>query len=216
MNRLRIWIVIAMISGLSVTLCSCPTLIGFTAVNLQSTEKVDARYEPPGGKTALVLVNDSRVLTSQPLAGALTHYLNMELVDNEVARKVVRYDHLLDLRAATPRSNLLKPGEIGSRLDAEWVCHVLVDEFTLGEESARGIWEGRLAVRVRVVRKDGEILWPTDTLDGYRVKPVETPLVVEHRSAYGDELTRSMCRVMADRIAKLFYDHRVAYGENTD
>ena len=52
-------------------------------------------------------------------------------------------------------------------------------------------------------------LWPKDRPSGYPVEPVKTPTQDNLSTTYGSELASQLATMMADKIAKLFYEHEV-------
>jgi hypothetical protein len=87
-----------------------------------------------------------------------------------------------------------------------------LDDFSLREEGAdiSILWRGKLGVAVSITDvKTGDLLWPEGETAGMTVKPVETPTETHSSPNHGEELTAALAEAMADRVAKLFYEHDV-------
>lgn len=205
LRRLAFSLVLA---SLALTLNSCALIAWIVAV-INPPQKVEAKFEPPAEKKMLVFVDLTQVDTPQPLRGALTEAINEQLLENEVAESVVPYEDLLDLSATMDGFDRATPARIGRELEAEYVCHVLVHRFTVKEDEVGPLWEGHLDVSVSMVDvEEGEIAWPKGEDGGWRLRPIKTPLTDDPSPDFGPKLTGDLANRMADRIAKLFYDHR--------
>jgi len=143
----------------------------------------------------------------------LTDSLNEELLAHEVVADVVNYEELLDFIADEPTFYQMSFGDIGKGLDVELVLYVRLKRFTLRDDETSLLWQGNLDVVVALKDMDDQTLWPTDKPDGY---PVEPPVSIsrDHQEfqSYGVQLTEDLAAQMADRIAKLFYEHEVPPG----
>ncbi|HOF18142.1 MAG TPA: hypothetical protein PK082_04470 [Phycisphaerae bacterium] len=181
-------------------------------------QKVKAQFTPPSGKKILVFVDDPYFKVDyEPLKAELANRINQRLVANKVAAATIPYDRFVDLLAATPDFNRLRVSEVGSRLGADLVLYVQIDQFSLRDDPANPLWHGRLRTSVRLVRSDAPQsedlrLWPLDRKEGYPVPEQTVPESANTSPTYGAELARLLADGMADRIAKLFYEHTVPVG----
>ena len=198
---------------LAATLCGCP-LMAWTAAQFTPPKKVPAKYKPPKNKTFLVFVDDYYHLVEyEPLKADLTNQLNRQLREHKIAGEVIEYDKLLDLIENTPHFDNLSTAEVGRRLRADIVLYVLIDRFSLKESEANPLWQGKLGTTVRLVDVRKGRLWPTDRLSGYPVPTVELPPASSDSPSFDAQLSRILAWRMADRIAKLFYEHKVSRRE---
>ena len=194
-------------------LASCQTFIALLVAKSIQTQDRPAKYPVPGGKKILALVESSLCETDQPVARMLTERLNKEMEKQKIAAKTVPYEALLELAAATPGFSKMEAAEIGKKLGADIVCYVLIHEFKLKDE-VEELWRGEFRATVSMVDvATGRQLWPMSGHEGYWVKPVRAPVTSSTSPDYAAELSRALCDTMADRIAKLFYDHRVPIDE---
>jgi len=194
-------------------LASC-ALIGVIVNKTHPPRKVPAAYKPPAGKTVLTLVETSLTDTDQPVARMLTERLNKRFEKERVAAKTIPYEALLGLLARTPEFNNMKPAEVGKNLNADLVCYVLVHKFELKSPDLGDLWRGNFEAAVSIVDvATGEELWPVSSREGHHVRPVAMPPTNDSSPRYGDELAGTLCDGMADRIAKLFYDHTIPIEE---
>ncbi|MGB2821364.1 MAG: hypothetical protein WBF17_10310 [Phycisphaerae bacterium] len=187
--------------------CSC-AVFAWLAAKFSPPDKVEAQFELPSGKTVLVFVDDIlRPVSHEPVKIELTNRLNEYLVANKVAARTVSYDRLADLVAGTPNFNLLAVSEVGQKLAADVVLYVQIDEFALKDEAAEQLWHGRLRATVRMVDVAKGRLWPKNRPAGYSLPAVETPTVAQSSDTGADEIARTLAAMMADQVAKLFYEH---------
>ena len=203
-----------LIPAVCLVLGGCQPIIGWMVNAFAPPKQVEALYEPPAKKKILVFVDDLRNPVSyEPVKGELTDRLNDQLTAHRIAGQTVTYEDLLRLIAATPNFNELAVGEVGQRLGADIVLYVEIDEFSLRDAEDNPLWQGRLSTKVRMVDVLGGRLWPEDRPDGYPLEPVETPATSHLSASYGEQLSRDLAALMADRIAKLFHKHKVSAEE---
>ncbi|MDY6913304.1 MAG: hypothetical protein SVT52_02445 [Planctomycetota bacterium] len=201
-----VWLV--MLTAMLSAVGGCAVVSWFVA-QFAPPQKVKALYKPPKGKTLLVFVDDlGQEVTYAPIKGKLTEKLNKLLVAKGVAGQTVDYDRLVDLSIAASDFNRLAVCEVGQKLGADIVLYVWIDKFSLKDTEASPLWRGQFGTTVRLVDTEAGRLWPQDRL-GYPVKPVETPRIDNASPTYGTELVDILAERMADRITKLFHDHRV-------
>jgi len=206
--------VACLLLGSAVLLTSCGPFIGWTVNAFAPPQKVDATYEPPKDKTFLVFVDDMvHPVFYEPVKGELAEKLNRQLVDKGVAAKTIPYSKVLALASATPGFNRLSVSEVGEKLGADIVLYVIVDKFSLKDNEATPLWQGRLSTTVRLVAVGIDRLWPEDRLEGYPVEPLEMSPETHPSPTYGEVLSKKLAEKMADRIAKLFYDHEISPAE---
>lgn len=219
-NRISLLsVVIPLVGG--VMLGGCGPMIGWMVNAFRPPKKVHAVYRPPKDKKILVFVDDlSNPVGYEQVKGELTERLNERLVEHKIARRTVPYERVLRLKAATPEFDGLAVSQIGQRLGADLVLYVHVDHFSLKDNEVSPLWHGRMEVTVRMVDVAAGRLWPKDRQAGYAVKPVDNPTESHPSPTYEIDLAKSLAEQMADRIAKLLYDHKVspeeAYLEEQD
>lgn len=190
-------------------LSGCGPMIGWIVNAFAPPKKVAPIYEPPANKTILVFVDDIiHELVYEPVKAELTAQLNKQFVERKVAARTIKYDRLLDLVAATPKFNRLSVSEVGQRLGADIVLYVQVDRFSLKDDNASPLWHGQFQTTVRMVEVGKGKLWPKDHPAGYPVEPIEVPTTDNSSAGYGSKLARTMAGEMANRIARLFYEHK--------
>jgi hypothetical protein len=175
-------------------------------------KKVPAEYEPPAGKTMLVFVDDMfHPVDYEPVKIQLTEMLNEQLIAHKVAAKTIPYSRIGELMA-TPEVNKLAVSEIGTRLGADMVLYVQIDEFVLRDAAAASeLWKGRLGTTVRLVDVTKGRLWPTDSPAGHVVPKAETQTISDSSQARGEQISKDLAAETADKIAKLFYSHTTPY-----
>jgi hypothetical protein len=213
----RTLILTILLAGTLASGAGCTTAgIGWLVNVFAPPRKVDAVFKPPAGKTMLVFVDDMQnPVTYEPIKGQLTEDLNASLVKNKVAARTVPYRNLLELAATTRDFNRTSVGAVGQKLGADLVLYVIVKDFSLKDDDANPLWQGRLATTVRIVDVVEGRLWPDDRPEGYPVRPVETPPEANSSAAYGEVLAKVLAAQTAQRISSLLYDHKVSAFEAT-
>ena len=187
-------------------------VVGYTATILQPPKKVKAKFDLPKDGRTLVFVDDAGHETAyEGIKRELTEHLNRALNGKELVKETVPYEELSNLRLATPEFNRLAIGEVGRRLGAELVIYVEITRFSLKDTDADVMWNGRLEVAVAVKRVGQGWLWPKDRVGGYPVEPVVREPAASTSEGYGRRLAAVLAATMADRIAKLFYTHRLKW-----
>lgn len=195
----------------------CQPVIGWVVNTFAPPKKIDAVYKPPAGKTFLVFVDDIvNPVSYEPVKTELAERLNRILEDHDVAAHTVSYDDVLALMASTPDFNRLAVSEVGRKLGADIVLYVKIDKFSLKDSDVSPLWQGKLATTIRLVDVEMGRLWPDDRPEGYPVRPVELPPQTHPSPNYGQVLAKALAARMADRIGKLFYDHKIPAAEARD
>ena len=185
--------------------------VAWMATQLAPPPKVQAKYEPPTDKRYLVLVDD--VLNSQAnhetVKCSLSQQLSQRLVEHEIASSTIPYRQVVHLSTITPGYDELTIPQIGQKLGADLVLYVHIDQFELRDSPVDTLWHGQFTTSVKVVDVQAGRLWPQDLPEGHRVGPVEVPTHDSTQPAHDLAITQSLIDQMADRVAKLFYEHRV-------
>ncbi|MFP4106506.1 MAG: hypothetical protein ACLFVU_10505 [Phycisphaerae bacterium] len=201
--------VAALMLTTSFLLSGCATLLGYTVARLAPPPKVPAAYDPPKDKQLLVMVDDPyQRATSELLKRQLSEEISRRLVSEDVVASTVPYDRLMDVMLSHPEFQQLSVSEIGRKCGADMVLVVEITDFSVRDRRYTPLWKGTLETEVRLVDVEEGRLWPVDTLRGHRVEPIETPETQEDSPSYGSKLTKELAAQMADRISKLFYEHR--------
>ena len=210
MSRSR-WIWTGLLALLLAQAGGCQGMLAWTVAQFAPPKKVPAEYRWPKHDRVLVLVEDPwGQLEYEPIKGELTTRLNEQLVDNGVARAVVDYHRLIELKNRTPGFDGLAQSLAGQAAGADLVLYVRIDEFHLHNEPTSPIWQGKFKTSICVTDTTEGLLWPKDRPRGYPVGPIETPITAESDLRYGVKLARRLADEMADRIAKCFYEYEVS------
>ncbi|MBI5722860.1 MAG: hypothetical protein HZA50_02800 [Planctomycetes bacterium] len=174
---------------------------------------VEAKYRIEKGKKIFAFVDDSRnIAPSGRIKNRMATSLNKQLTDNNVAASTVPHERLTNLMLSTPDFNNLSVSEIGRKLGADVIICVKLEKFSLKDEPVATLWNPRFETSVKVVDNRGGRLWP-DGEYNYSVEPVELPSQDRNDPNFAEELTNMLADKMADRIAKLFYNHKKPFEE---
>lgn len=184
------------------------------ALGFGSTKKVEAQFvltqEP-----LLIFVDDEHDRVTWPTAqGHLTDSLSQELLRTKATKRIVPFATLQNHMQADPRFAERSCREIGELCGADQVLWLRVDDFLVEEEYYDPHRAAYATVSVKAIdvkwkdKEDGRPrLWPgspeghmvTVALTGSEVLRLETR----------EEITRELCSVLAVKVAKLFYEHRL-------
>jgi len=181
---------------------------GFWASVFAPPKTIQAKYElEPEGKV-LVLVDDLGKPTGyEKIKRLLTEKVNLLLLDNGAADKVVSYEDIFRLAASRPDFNRMGISNVAKKLGANQIIYVHLDEFSLKDDSNISLWHGKLGVLVRVVDASGKTQWPADRPSGHKPGTSETPEIDNTSATYGATVAAQLADDMALKIARLFYKH---------
>jgi hypothetical protein len=173
-------------------------------------EKVKAEYHLGKGRLLVLIDEDKGWLSDASVRPLLMERLAKDLAEHKVNEHVVPYDEVVSLRQQDRSFDRRGAREIGQRLKADQVLHINVRKFTLHDEDVQPAYRGRFEATVKVLdvhatKPEDVRLWPR-SVEG-RTLEVTTDLDVGTGSGYDQTLTRRLCEEMAEKIAKLFYDH---------
>jgi len=214
MTRLTIAVAAAAVAVMLLAVPGC-AWIAWTAHLFARPEKVEPVCTIPPDVKMLVLISDlelSETVDCAAMKRNLTDSLSEELLAHAVATEVVPYGDLLDFIADEPVFYQMSFGEIGRKLGADLILYVRLKRFKLRDTEDSLLWRGELDVRVKLVDADDHTLWPLDQPLGYAVDPVVVSRDRQESPTYGVKLTEELGMLMADRIARLFYEHEVPPG----
>jgi hypothetical protein len=173
-------------------------------------ETVKARYVVPSGSTALVLVKGADRLIDYPkVESRLVHTINEQLINNDVADFVIDRKEWVTRRLSNPNFDRMSEIQLGRQLKADVVICVIVDRFTLRDRAHAPMWHGVFITRVKLISiEEKRQLWPPYNDQGEEIRAeVEPPHGSSVDRKFGSAFALLVADDMADRIAKLFYDH---------
>ena len=187
-------------------------VIPWVTAAMAPPEKIEAKYGLPENTTLLVLVRDTALQDdgeTVAIRQQLTAQLSDQLRQHDVVQHIVSYDQLLTLMISDPDFDTYSADEVGRKLGANQVLLVKLTEFGLKDSELDPFWHGRLKTNIQVLDTSGQVLWPDDRPFGYPTEPAEHKTESEISPAYGEKMTEYLAMMMADHIAKLFYDHEI-------
>lgn len=189
-------------------------VVAWTAAQFKEQEKIRAQYHPPRDKKFLVLVESRTPLNYPVIKMDLTRRINRILIEKDLAASTIPHEMLANLSAARKNYNEMAISQIGEALGADVVLYVEIDEFALKESRASPLWRGRLSTNIRMVEcPSGNRLWPDlPPRMGLPVDAVQTETVEESSKYYGRKVSEELADMMADKICKFFYNHKVGDG----
>jgi hypothetical protein len=116
------------------------------------------------GKKILTLVEQSYFLRANPnLRYFITIGINKIFEDRAKIKPemFISYDALAELRSSTPDFSILTPAEVGSKLGADFVLVVTINNYQLDDKNEPGFFAGRLEVQAQLFSvSPAEKLWP--------------------------------------------------------
>ncbi len=174
-------------------------------------QKVKAVYDLPRGKRVMVLVEGQG---TEFFKGELTRQINKQLLDHKLAGSVVEYERVQDAMDTLDKGNEKTPiSTLCKKVQADQCLYVEVAQFSTRSESTGPLWIGKAKVNLKVIDETRRI-WPQELF--YPVPQVELSPVDNSSDYYGTAVTTAVAIRVADRVAKLFYEHeldRTAEGE---
>ncbi len=133
-----------------------------TSAEMTVTPEYDITKEK--GKKILTLVEQPYFLRANPnLRYFITVGVNKILEDRAKIRPemFISYDALAELRSSTPDFSMLTPPEVGSKLGADYVLVVTINNYQLGDKNEQGFFTGRLEAQAQLFSAStAEKLWP--------------------------------------------------------
>ena len=166
----------------------------------------------------LVLVDEPVNAARDPLTRYhLVSQLSEQLRKHKVNRQVIPEDDVQRILKTRPTAAQWTEAELGKALHAQQVLHVQIEPLNRDDSDAFGMGGygvAKLSARVRVIDVDtGDQLWPIETA-GQEVM-FEVPGREMRPADEGTRLRAALAVGLADRIAKLFYTHRISEKEAT-
>ncbi|MDD4892133.1 MAG: hypothetical protein PHU85_19595 [Phycisphaerae bacterium] len=142
----------------------------------------------------------------------LTRTISDQLTKEGVNKQIIPDKTLWDFQKSHPVSARWDERKLGKELKAEQVVHVQMEPYIVAPTATDPGEYARLAATVRVIDVEtGDQLWP---LEGKgREVNFELPPADLHGVQPGAELKRDLAKGLGDKIAKLFYWHRLTDTE---
>ncbi len=175
-------------------------------------EKVKAEHKLGKGRLLILIDEDKGWLADPSVRPLLMEALIKQLSEHDVNENVVSQEVVTRLRQKDPQFERRGAREVGQRVKAEQVLHLNVRKFTLLDETVKPAYRGRFSLAAKVLNVKATTpedvrVWPRSP-EG-RIVEVTTDLHAGKGATYGEKLTRRLCEEMAEKVAKLFYDHTV-------
>jgi TolB-like protein len=179
---------------LSLTGCEVPGVLLHIAMGEPA---IPAQYEPPKGKT-LVLVENYRSPDEMQLDGdQIANDVTVELKKEGKLEVVNPEDDAAKFRAMNIQ-------QVGKALDAKQVIYVDLLESAVTKDPSEGAVHGVAKARVKVIDVEtGNTLWPSDASDGKELS--QTAEFDPADSTHAMAIHTQMLANLSSKIAKLFY-----------
>ncbi len=205
---------LGLVAGLLTATTGCGPQVGawLYTLGLVPDEKVAAEYKLPDGPV-LILVDDNQGLVQPPLARrALVEALGEELKKHNAAGEVTTNEELARLRRSAPDFDELSIRQVGRRANADTVLWINVEDFSVEDDLELLASPARFVVRLKVfnARADDKRdlrLWPRER-EGRFVTITVSPHDIRECKKMAD-VHRKIAAVMANKTARLFYDHTI-------
>jgi hypothetical protein len=157
--------VILACSVLPLTGCG-PGIVSVLGTPTSAETRVPAEYDisKEKDKKILTLVEQPYFLRANPnLRYIITVCINKILEDRAKIgpEMFISYDALAELRSSTPDFSMLTPAQVGSKLGADYVLVVTINNYQLGDKNEPGFFTGRLEAQAQLFSvSPDEKLWP--------------------------------------------------------
>jgi len=172
-------------------------------------DNVPAQFKLPKGKRVLVFPDDMHSpVAYPPIKRALAEKIAKVLMEKKAIAYAVPYDDLVDLQHAEPNFNRLAVSTVGSKLGADLVIVVSIDDFRLKDSPEGTLWRGRFAGKVRVVDVKEGRLWPDESAG--RPVSANEPVSDNSSETYGTVLSQQLAEKLGTEVAGLFHDRMVS------
>ncbi len=206
-TKLRTLILTALLTATTVSASGC-AIFSFLVATMVPKPKTPALFTLPAEQTVLVFPDDVvRQLAHAPAKRVLAERLSAELLGRKLVTNAVSYDQLLTLLTGQTQPAPVPIDTVTERLGADMSVYIDIRDFRLKESPADLVWKARMTAMVRVVAASGHELWPNDGTAGFEVT-TEMPMMTNESDTFGDRLADELVAATADKIAKLFYEHR--------
>ncbi|MBI9015988.1 MAG: hypothetical protein JEZ07_01885 [Phycisphaerae bacterium] len=200
-------ILTVLIFGLAAMLSGCGPLIGLFVVPLIPKPVIKAEYEMES-KKVLVWVDIEINMESNPaLRRELSERIEKELMDRKLAKSVVGYGSMHNIRIEQDSDLDLTVEAIGKRCGADQVLHVVVEQFGLKHVAGKEYNDPIVSGTAQLIDVEtGQRLWPTDQMT--------KAFYAQENFSTGDETFRvneiisKLCIKATFEITKYFYDRK--------
>lgn len=177
--------------------------------NITGGDIVKAEFKLTSGPL-LILIDDPKSQITEPRGERDLHRtISARFLENDVNKRVVPYSDLAQMRQSERKFDRLATRDIGEKLGADQVLHLIVERFTLNAEPGAPIFKGEYSVRVRVLsteRKHDVRLWPRE--QSGKLVAVSMPSMPSDSEKSASEYAAELAAKLGDEVSKLFYDHR--------
>jgi hypothetical protein len=190
------------------------SLIGAVADKTAGGQQEPAKFEPNKLQSMVVVAenwsnpSDSDVETEQ-----LARFVFNELQDHKVAPQIDPM-RVIDLRSQDPEKfRAMTIPQIGQWAGARQVLYINETDNALSAPIGSQTVAGGCTARVKLIDvASGQTTWPPDLASGYPIT-VETPAVPDGKETDEATVRQALQKVVAERIARLFYKHDVEDDE---
>ena len=162
----------------------------------------------------LILIDDQSERVNWPAAKRyLTDELAQELIRNKAAKKIIPPQTPDRLRQTLPEFDRVGCRELGKLAGAEQVLWIQIQEFFADEEFVDAIEAAHFMVTIKVINvleeqsRSRVRLWPASSAGAFVTAVMSGSDVARLKTK--DAVSKELAARLADRIAKLFYDHRL-------
>ncbi len=183
------------------------------AMGLARGELIEAKFRLTEG-TILILVDDpSQSVDWPPVARHLFNDIAQELLKNDAAKKIVPHQTIEHLRQSVPNFEKRGCRELGELAGAEEVLWIEVQDFLASEQIYDVTAAAFFNVNVKVISalektsRSRVRLWPTSPQGHLVTTSLSGSEAAMAKSR--DGIAKELANRLAEKIAKLFYDHRL-------
>lgn len=205
-------ILVILLLILSSILTSCTGLLFFLP---DLREFVAAEYKLPKDKKIAILIDD--LYSPIPLANAkgyLAEKIRTVLIEegNFPQKNIIDYKLISDYieREYETQNKLTPIAEIGKKIGADYVIYVNITEHSLQEEKDNPLVSPYIRAYVKVVKVEGpesKRIWPIEKI-GKEIFVRQKTVAELISDVNTEEYYSKLLAALADRIAKLFFDHK--------
>jgi hypothetical protein len=191
----------AMLSG-----CGAGEIVGNISSETPSEKEIPAEFKlrPTEGKIVVVVTQPAWIKSPMDLRNALTNSLNaaFEIKVEIKKERLIAYSEVMNARMSLPEDKRNNPIEIATKLNAQYVLTVEVQDFDLSTFAEKDFYNGMMATKSCLLDIKGNKLWPKAEGDGYRHTSVE----IENEKGTIQSAVEKLSNATAFCITRYFYN----------
>lgn len=189
---------------LAIALLAGCVAVGVVAHKFSGPQTVNAKYVLPEGPTLVLVETYKNPAGTFVMSELVARAIIEDLKSADPPPSLTPVEKLYRFRDAQPsRLAAMKIGDVATAVDARQVIYVNVVRTTVEPVAGGEFLQGDLLVQVKVVDREGRMLWP-ESGEGYPVG-TSTPTVQTSAAVNATTLEDQMARTVGTNVGRLFH-----------